>query len=597
MKTRKVNHKTKKSPVFWGIKKEYSFLIILLLATFMIRFYSTNELSGGDDSEFAELAMFSLNSENKIQSLFYPKIPNEPISWSGVSYPRPFSIIPIILTTLMIGYSKYAVALPSVLFSVLSALMLYILIKKQFGKNIAITSIILFVFNPFHVNFTRSGFLHSQLLFLDILFIYLIVKGVEENNNKMFYYSIIPLLFNLWTTEFRGLVPLIGLIPYVLLKRVKLQQYKHMIYSGIIGVAIFGIYLAIPAIISSDTSFIMKIVGSFFHGIGQKSGYIHYIGFGESFKLMNSYLFITPFLGLLFVPMVFGLIYSLLNIKKPEYILWLTYLFSSILFYIQGQPYIQRLVVYVPAYVLFASIGIWTSYKSYLSNKKDIIFPLLVIITVIYLFLVIKLFPILIPEYSTLLPQGILNLLSNKIMIIIILILLILGYILYKFSKSNIFKLNIDREKLAKNIIVCFMIMNIVVCSILVIGNIGTFKRDAPITKIANYLNFDQSEKKYNCVSFTHDKSFMYYTQRLCANWRYVDSIWLEEQKSKGELKYFIVNLYQQNVGVGNKETYGDLEKYNPDSKQWLEKNSIEITTKIGLDANNPYFKIYELIE
>jgi len=59
------------------MKKENIFLIILLLVTFLIRIYNANELSGGDDSRFAQISTFVLKSPEKIT---YPSFPDNPMS-------------------------------------------------------------------------------------------------------------------------------------------------------------------------------------------------------------------------------------------------------------------------------------------------------------------------------------------------------------------------------------------------------------------------------------------------------------------------------------------------------------------------------------
>ena len=114
------------------MKKEHIFLIIILLCTFLIRIYNANELSGGDDSQFAQLATFAIKSPEKI---IYPSFPDEPMSWGGLHYTRPFAVIPLVISILIFGYNKYAILMPTLIFSVLSVLLLYIIVKKQFNTK------------------------------------------------------------------------------------------------------------------------------------------------------------------------------------------------------------------------------------------------------------------------------------------------------------------------------------------------------------------------------------------------------------------------------------------------------------------------------
>ncbi len=295
------------------MKKENIFLIAILLCTFFLRIYNANELSGGDDSQFAQMATFAIQSPEKI---IYPSQPDEPMSWGGVHYTRPFAVIPLVISIFIFGYTKYAILMPALIFSVLSVLLIYIIIKKQFNTKTAFIASILFAFSPFHIAFTRNGMLHSALTFYCLLTTFLVIKAIDEKNNTLLYLAAFVCLINAWTTDFRGLVPLIALLPYLWLKKVKTEKLKHFILAAFIAVIIYLGYMIIPLIFFNNPEFLK----SFFYRTsmslpaGELPSSFSMIALA---KTMITYLIMTPFIGLIFIPMLFGLSYSIKKIRKP----------------------------------------------------------------------------------------------------------------------------------------------------------------------------------------------------------------------------------------------------------------------------------------
>ena len=170
-------------------------LILILILAFYIRIHNTNELSGGDDSQFAELAMFA---HQNLYYLFYPSFPDEPVSFRGKHYARFVAILPLYISIGIFGYTKYAVAIPSILFACGSIFLVFLIVQKHLGNRVALLSSLLLALSPFHIAFTRSGFLHSQLLFIDLLIFYCVFKYFEKNESFFIYLSGLFLLFDLF---------------------------------------------------------------------------------------------------------------------------------------------------------------------------------------------------------------------------------------------------------------------------------------------------------------------------------------------------------------------------------------------------------------
>jgi len=536
------------------------------------------------------------------------------MSWGGLHYTRPFAVIPLVISILIFGYNKYAVLMPTLIFSVLSVLLLYLIVKKQFNTKTAFIASLLFAFSPFHIAFTRNSFLHGALTFYCLLAAFLIIKAVDEKKNLFIYLAAFVCLANAWTTDFRGLIPIFALVPYLYFRKINKEQLKHIIFAVIIILLLYFIYMLIPLIFFKNSKFIEAFVYMFIYalpGHGITTSTMSVIG---SAKTMLNYLVMTPFMGLIFIPVLFGFLYSLKNIKKPKYALWLFWFLSIIIFYIHGKPYVERQVVIVPAFAVLASIGITHSLDFFVKEKKGLAFASLIALTISWIVLLAARFPITYAsEYMSITKTNyflslIFGFLNNYYIWIIIFILLLTMLISHFYFRN----INIKRQKNVLSIIVIiYLLLNVSVASALVIGGFGIYKRPNEVKVIADYINENLGNEKYACVAGVHDKSFIFYTQKVCASWLLVNVSWIQEQVENNNLKYFVLNLYLYDgytPGFGRIDQSGVFDNTSctqpsewhcnePEKYNWLMENTVDITYKTGLKPDNPYFRLYEYIK
>ena len=593
------------------MKKEYIFLIIVLMLTLFIRIYNANELSGGDDSQFAQLSTFAIKSPEKI---IYPSFPDEPMSWGGLHYTRPFAVIPLVISILIFGYNKYAILMPTLLFSVLSVLLIYLIVKKQFNTKTAFIASLLFAFSPFHIAFTRSGFLHGALTFYCLLTAFLVIKAIDEKKNLFIYLAAFVCLINALTTDFRGLIPLFALVPYLYFRKIEKEQIKHFLIAALIVLGLFFIYMLIPLIFFNNPKFLNAFINMFLYALPGHGAIASKVSIIGSAKTMLNYLLMTPFAGLIFIPVLFGFFYSVKNIKKPKYVLWLFWFLSIIIFYIHGKPYVQRQVVIVPAFAVLASIGITHSLNSLVKEKKGLAFASLIALTLSWIIFLIARFPITYAsEYNAMAKTSyflslVFGFLSNYYIWVIISIMFLTALIFHFYFRN----INIKRQKNVLSIIVIiYLLLNVSVASALVIGGFGIYKRPDEVKVIADYIKNNLKDEKYACVAGTHDKSFIFYTQRVCASWRLINVSWIEEQIESNNLRYFVLNLYLYDgytPGFGRIDQSGIVDNTTciegktwhcnmPEKYNWLINNTEDITYKTGLKPDNPYFRLYEYIK
>ena len=500
--------------------------------------------------------------------------------------------------------------MPTLIFSVLSVLLIYLIVKKQFNTKIAFIASLLFAFSPFHIAFTRSGFLHGALIFYCLLATFLVIKAIDEKKNLFIYLAAFVCLTNAWTTDFRGLIPLIALLPYLYFRKIKKEQLKNFFFAALIVLGLFSIYLLIPLVFFNNPKFLNSFISMFLyalpgHGAVMGGSGISIIG---STKTMLNYLVMTPFAGLIFIPVLFGFFYSIKKMKKPEYALWLFWFLLIIIFYIHGKPYVQRQVVIVPAFAVLASIGIMHSLDLFI-KKKGIIFPLLIASTLSWVVFMIARFPLTYAsEYKAMSQSYGLSLLFG------LLSKYYIGIIAVIFLTVFIFNIYFKRIKTTKQksilsiIVIIYLLLNVCVASALVIGGFGIYKRPDEVKVIADYIKDNLKNEKYACVAGVHDKSFIFYTQRVCACWRFINTTWIEHQVETNNLKYFVLNTYLYDgytPGFGRIDQSGKVDNTTcikgktwhcnmPEKYNWLMKNTVDITYKTGLKPDNPYFRLYE---
>ena len=596
---------------------ELFFLLILVVSTFSVRFYNSGELSGGDDSEYAQLAMHIIENPSRA---IYPSFPDEPTSYGGYKYNRPFAATPIVPFIFIFGYTNTAVKLPSIIFACLTVIVLYYLLKRQFNTKIAYLATILFAFLPFHIAFSRSGFLHSALTFYVVLTIFLVIKSIEENKPHYTYLAAFVCLVNLLTTDFRGILPILSLIPYIAIKiyfsaktglnnnkspsqisRQLLCKYKHFIIATIIALFIYFLYMLLPWILWNDTSYLNWFKIILIHSLGINKAYMNYKPFTENILLMGKYLILTPFIGLIFIPLLFGLIYSLTKIvtlakrvRNVHYLLWLSYLAVSLLYYINKQPYVERQTVFSPAYVTFAAIGIYIVYISFIRQNK-LLLPLLIGLTTIYWIIILKFFPFLfsVDIKGNYVIETMLKTTNQYFYLFIMFIVFLAVILIIYISRTNLRKEQL--RKIATIFIIIFLTINILSASFLVLSGVGIFKRPEEIKIVGDFLKKNTEGINYSCLAYNEDKSLTFYTQKICANYKIVNVSWIEKQVKNNNLKFFIFNLYQKKVGIGI-ETLADISKSYPAQYEWIMNNTIDVTEKTGLTANNPYFRVREYV-
>jgi 4-amino-4-deoxy-L-arabinose transferase-like glycosyltransferase len=581
------------------LKTEYVFICVVLLLAFFLRSYNSGGLTAGDDSQYAQYAYHVLNDN---RSFFYLHIPDLPISEGGFLEIRPFAVLPRVISTYLFGYTAFAIKFQSVFFATLAVLIFYLILRRQFSREITWTATLLLAINPFHITFTRIGINDGWLTFLILLTKLLVIKGIKEKKPWCFYVAGLLITMNLLTTDFRGVVPLVALIPLVFLMRPNKRLVKHILLAGLIGCVLWLLAFTLPLLWSDHAPwehFVDRI-----HQATKTKETKTYFSFLESIKITGAYQYLTPFIGFIAVPALFGLLYTIKNIKKPKYALWVTWLLSSFAIYWQGQPHINRHAIIIPGIVILTSVGIWKTREQFISKNANkylkLSFPLLIFLTITYILTLFKIFPMMFSEewaaISTTLKTSILlktYLLFDKLFFALIIMLLAV-FLLWarKISKNRTTRRK--KEMQSNYLIAAFLALNIILIFSLVITGVAGYHRPEDAEKISEYIKNNIGGEKYSCVAFIESKTLTYYTQRPCAQFGLVDLDWIKEKTNSGEVRYFVDNT--QPVGVNqylSEQSPLPKERF-PDIYAWMQNNTKDITAKTGLDPRISTLKLYE---
>ena len=391
--------------------------------------------------------------------------------------------------------------------------------------------------------------------------------------------------------------------------QVSKEQLKHIVASIFFIIGLLLIYILISFLCGKTIDFWLNSVYYWCATSRlQQSGY-------EMITVLIidiKYLLFTPFLALITILALMGIFYSLKRITASSYSLWFFWFLSSFLMLSIGGASLHRFMLFTPAYVVLASIGIVYSYSAFIQKKKrGFMFPLLIASTSIYILSIIYLFPYLFQiEWRNMVPvlttYHVLFVFPfiTKYFIILILAFSLISFIFCVFHyKKELNTPKISIKKISIAIIVAYLLINMLLINILVTTGVGEFHRPEEVRVVADYLKSNLNSEKYGCVACVHSNSFTFYTQKICPHWGCAEIDWVEEKVKKGELRYFIYNLYQTGI-VGEeggkiyltRRGHFDLQTRYPEKYEWLTQNCTDVTYKTGLSPDNKYFRIYEYV-
>lgn len=538
------------------------FLIGIIVLSIVLRIVNISPLSGGDDSEYAQFATLSLE---KPMNVLYLAPQDEHIRWGNYTDLRPFSRLFITASTAGFGNNDFSVLFFPIVFTAFSIWLLYLIVRKYYHENIALLSAFIFATLPFGLAFTRIGLLDAQLIFYCLMITLLMITAIEKQNVWYLYIAGIVFAINLLTTSYRGVFPLIALVPLLWQSKNKKIIIHTCIALGV-GVLLYVGYALIP-LLWNDRTYYEDLVFFTLRAVGHETVKGEFVSFFIGLKTIWNLFLFTPFMNFIIIPLFWGLYLMIRNIKKDMNLVWVLWAASSLIQFVQGQPYPNRQMVILPAFVVIAAYGF---YKAYTSKHSRAI----IVLSFLYvLFSYIAFEGIFPDEFANLSPEirMIVSTLPFFSLIIIVAGLLI-------------------KAKLQLLLYLSAMLL----ISLLLIGfGVGIYKRSIEPSAISEYIKNNIGDEEYSCIAGTEASSYTYYIGKKCACFYSSDLSFIEDKAKAGDLKYFIISRTGLTVGLGKyqeiisnnistnniiswNETH--MEKYN-----WIMNNTKDISDKIGL--------------
>ncbi len=165
------------------------------------------------------------------------------VAWgSGQNALLTYLIIPFIR---VLGLSILSVRLPMAIISSVSLIILYLLLNKVGNKKIALVGLLIFSISPWHIMKSRWGLESNLFPDLILLFVYLLISGLERKNKLLYYSSFIIAGISAYSYGTSYYFLPVFIIPLlIMLYRKKYIKFRSIIVSlGIVGIVSLPIVL------------------------------------------------------------------------------------------------------------------------------------------------------------------------------------------------------------------------------------------------------------------------------------------------------------------------------------------------------------------
>ncbi|MEM4230355.1 MAG: glycosyltransferase family 39 protein [Candidatus Pacearchaeota archaeon] len=169
-------------------KVQVILLILVFFFAFFLRFYKLGEIPNGlyqDESAIGYNAYSILETGRDEHGKFMPLYFKSFGDWK-----LPVYIYVAVVPIKILGLNEFAVRFPSAFFGSLSIIFFYFIVKQISGnRKIATISSLLLAINPWHIQFSRSGFEVNVALFFSLLGIWAFLKSL--NGSKILPFMIL----------------------------------------------------------------------------------------------------------------------------------------------------------------------------------------------------------------------------------------------------------------------------------------------------------------------------------------------------------------------------------------------------------------------
>jgi len=228
-------------------KKILIFLLIILLLGLFLRVYRINSSSLWYDEVvymkvsknfFNYLPYYIFYKDGYYKDLLSPLYNQYTYNNLGIGAPL---YHPIENTWIKIlGDSEIALRSLSVLFAILSILVIFKLARYLFNDKIGLLSAFLFAINPYNIFFSQDATYYTLVVLLSLLSVFFFFKSLKENKKKHWIFYAIFSSLGIYTHYFPIFLIFFQWIFFILL----IKKHKHLIKNFILSqILIFILYL------------------------------------------------------------------------------------------------------------------------------------------------------------------------------------------------------------------------------------------------------------------------------------------------------------------------------------------------------------------
>lgn len=235
----KVINKLKK----WNFINYNNLIIFILIIGMLIRIVGIadmpNALNCDEASEGYE-AYSILNygidrNGNKLPAFF--------VSWGGgQNVLLSYLMIPFIK---ILGLNTLSIRLPMAILGCISLVIMYLLLKRISNKKLAVIGLAFFAICPWHIMKSRWALESNLFPDLILIFTYLLIKGIEDNNKILYYLAFVIAGISAYSYGTSYYFLPIFLIPLLI---ILIKKKKVTIKQAIASLAIVGI-VSLPIIL------------------------------------------------------------------------------------------------------------------------------------------------------------------------------------------------------------------------------------------------------------------------------------------------------------------------------------------------------------
>lgn len=286
------------------------------------------------------------------------------------------------------GYSEISVRLPSVLFGVLTILVMYLIGKKLVNNKFGFISALLLTVNPLHIYYSQEARMYSMAAFAVTLNMYLFIN-LLKSSKEGFFSKLIYILSNILILMSDYVAYFIFPAQLIILLFVKNQT---MVKRWVLNIVLSGVftYWWIPTFLNqlkvgSEATVNIPVWSTVVGAFGLKPLILTYIKFivGRiSFPNHAIYMIIFIPIGTIFLYLIWQGFKSTQKITRNYLVIWLflpIIIASLVALVIPVYSYFRLLFV-LPSFLILIAFGIYSFNKKF----KLLFLFLIIIIEVIF---------------------------------------------------------------------------------------------------------------------------------------------------------------------------------------------------------------------